>query len=147
MSSKQNLSDAVMSSTGVWKLKSKDGTVKTFFDIRRKVGNKIVRAYLLKPLIEGGRVQLVQATLKGTKDEFKDFADFLVMKAHDEHGEYGMLVEAGVYENLRIVGADREEMSRFQPDDLFRIFTEALSDPSGHDTILLLSTDSRVRSG
>ena len=136
-----------MSSAGVWKLKSKDGTVKTFFDIRRKVGNKIVRAYLLKPLIEGGRVQLIQVTLKGTKDEFKDFADFLIMKAHDELGDYGMLVEAGVYENLRIVGADREEMSRLQPDDLLRIFTEALSDPSAHDTVLLLDADSKVRSG
>ena len=136
-----------MSSSGVWKLKSSDGKVKTFFDIRRKVGNMVVRAYLLKPLVEGGRFRQIQASLKGPRDEFKDFADFLVLRAHDEHGDFEMLVEAGVYENLRIVGADREEMNQRRPDDLLRMFTDALEDPIKYGSILLLSTDSKVGPG
>jgi hypothetical protein len=146
MRTKGNVVDALMSGTGVWRLKSEDGTVKTFLDIRRKVGNKIVRAYLLRPLFQE-RVQRIKATLKGPKDEFKDFADFLVLRAHGERGDFEMLVEAGVYENLRIVGADKEEMNQLQADKLIEMFTNALEDPDSNGSTLLLSTDSRVRPG
>lgn len=138
--------DAVMSSSTVWRLKSQDGTMRTFFDIRRKVGNKIVRAYLLKPLLEGSRVERIKATLRGPKDEFKDFAYFLVLIAHGKHGGFQMLVEAGVYDNLRIVGADREELNQREPDELLDMFTDALEDPAAHDAMLLLSIDSKVHS-
>lgn len=145
MRTEGNIIDAVMSSAGVWRLKSEDGTVKTFVDIRRKVGNKIVRAYLLKPLLQESRVQLIKATLKGPKDEFKDFADFLVLTAHGEHGDFEMLVEAGVYENLRIVGADKEDMNQRPADELIDMFTSALKDPASYGATILLSVDSRVR--
>jgi hypothetical protein len=106
-----------------------------------------VRAYLLKPLLEESRVQRMKATLRGPKDEFKDFADYLVLKAHSKWGDFQMLVEAGVYDNLRIVGADREEMNQRQPDELLAMFADALEDPTSHDVVLLISTDSRVRPG
>ncbi|RDE12020.1 MAG: hypothetical protein C4K47_08830 [Candidatus Thorarchaeota archaeon] len=147
MSCEDSPVDVMMSSAGTWRLKSEDGNVRTFFDIRRKVGNKIIRAYLLKTMIEEGRVQRIRATLKGPKDEFKDFADFLVLGAHGEQGDFHMLVEAGVYENLRIVGTDKEELHQIQPDALLAMFTDALENPASHDAMLFLSVDSRVRPG
>ncbi len=134
-----------MSSSGTWNLKFADGTSREFIDIRQLVGNKLIRAYVLKPLLELARVQRVKASLRGFKGEFKDFAYFLVLKARDSQGELMLLAEAGVYQNLRIVGADRRDLSTRPASEIIDIFTNASSDPEAHDAILVLSMDSKVR--
>lgn len=134
-----------MSSSGTWNLKFADGTSREFIDIRQLVGNKIIRAYVLKPLLELARVEWVKASLRGSKGEFKDFAYFLVLKARDSQGELMFLAEAGVYQNLRIVGTDRRDLTKRPGSEVIDIFTNASSDPKAHDAILVLSTDSRVR--
>jgi len=134
-----------MSSSGTWNLKFADGTSREFIDIRQLVGNRLIRAYVLKPLFELARVQRVKASLRGFKGEFKDFADFLVLAAQDSQGELMFLAEAGVYENLRLVGTNRRDMSARSASEVIDIFTNASSDPKAHDAILVLSTDSKVR--
>ena len=134
-----------MNSSGTWNLKFADGTSREFIDLRQLVGNKIIRAYVLKPLLEQARVQWFKASLRGPKGEFKDFADFLVLKARDSQGELMFLVEAGVYQNMRIVGTDRRDLSTRLGSEVIDIFTNASSDPKAHDATLVLSIDSKVR--
>lgn len=134
-----------MSSPRTWNLKFADGTSREFIDIRQLVGNRLIRAYVLKPLLQLARVQRVKASLRGFKGEFKDFADFLVLRARDTQGELMFLAEAGVYENLRIVATDRRDLSIRPASEIIDIFTDASSDPNAHDAVLLLSIDSKVR--
>ncbi len=134
-----------MSSRSTWKLKAADGTVTEFQDIRRKVGNQIIRAYLLKAAISGDRVERIQATLRGPKNEFKDFDNFFVLWAKSDAGEFQILVEANVYENLRIVATDTSAIAEKEPADIVTVLTEALGQLDLHATKLVMSHNSRVR--
>ncbi|MCK4279438.1 MAG: hypothetical protein KAW94_02565 [Candidatus Thorarchaeota archaeon] len=135
-----------MSSQRTWKLKFQDGTVQEFIDIRRKVGNQIVRAYLLDPVLKSQRITRTEISLRGPKDEWKDFAKFLILKVTEGENEFGILAETGVYENLRIVGTDSEEIAQKSPSDITQTFTEALKDPQRYSAVVILSTDSKVKS-
>ena len=117
-----------------------------FIDIRRKVGNQIVRAYLLDPVLKSQRITRTEISLRGPKDEWKDFAKFLILKVTEGENEFGILAETGVYENLRIVGTDSEEIAQKSPSDITQTFTEALKDPQGYSAVVILSTDSKVKS-
>jgi hypothetical protein len=127
-----------------WKLIREDSTVEEFIDIRRKVGNQIIRAYLLKGIIGSDRVQRVLGKLRGPRDEFKDFADFLIVQARNKDFEFQVLAEAGVYENLRVVATNSKELAQWSSDEVIHAFTNALEKPETSDTILILSTDSRI---
>lgn len=134
-----------VSSRQFWKLKREDGPSQDFIDIRRKVGNQIIRAYLLKPLFEQNKVVKIKAVLRGPKDEFKDFANFLVVKAKCGKNDFEILAEAGVYENLRIVGTNSKIIANLSPEAIVKSFSEALQDPKLHKTSLILSNDSKVQ--
>jgi hypothetical protein len=126
-----------------WKLKTADGTLTEFKDIRRKVGNQIIRAYLLENALSTNRLECVKATLRGPKNEFKDFDDFFVLSASND-GNLKILVEANVYENLRIVGTDSERITSMSAEQIISLFTEMLDDPESHATTLILSENSKV---
>jgi hypothetical protein len=116
-----------------------------FQDIRRLVGNQIIRAYLLEGPLSSERVVREQAVLRGPKDEFKDFDDFFVMHITSRNAVYKVLIEANVYQNLRIVGTDSEDLAKKEPADIVAIVTDALTQPESYKTTLLLSESSRVR--
>lgn len=126
-----------------WKLINEDSTVVEFIDIRRKVGNQIIRAYLLKGM-SGDRIKRIRARLRGPQDEFKDFATFLIMHAKDKDTDFQILVEAGVYENLRIVGTDSEEFAQWSSNEIIHAFTNALEKPDANNTSIILSADSTI---
>ena len=134
-----------MNSGPTWKLTKDDSSVDEFFDIRRIVGNQVIRAYLLDDIIGSRRVEKIPGKLRGPKNEFKDFAKFLIVEVKNGGSEYRILAEAGVYENLRIVGTDSEELTKKTRDELIKIFTDALEEPDQNDTKLILSNDSEVR--
>jgi hypothetical protein len=127
-----------------WKLIKEDSTMVEFIDIRRKVGNQIIRAYLLKDIMSGGSVKRINARLRGPRDEFKDFATFLIVHAKHKDTDFQILVEAGVYENLRIVGTDSEEFAQRSSDEIIHAFTNALEKPEANNTIIILSADSTI---
>jgi hypothetical protein len=128
-----------------WKLANEDSTVVEFIDIRRKVGNQIIRAYLLKGIMGSNRVKRINARLRGPRDEFKDFATFLVVHLKPKDTDFQILAEAGVYENLRIVGTDSEELAQWSSEEVIHAFTNALEKPEANNTTLILSTDSTIR--
>jgi hypothetical protein len=128
----------------LWKLKLEDGSVEQFIDVRRKVGNRVLRAYLLNAIVASDRIDTIKASLRGPKDEFQDFAKFLVLKASENGEEFRFLVEAGVYENLRIVATDSESISEIQPDEMEKKFTDILQDPDQWNSSIILSFDSKV---
>jgi len=134
-----------MISEATWKLVKEDSTTEEFIDIRRKVGNQVIRAYLLNGVIESNRVKRVPGKLRGPKEEFKDFANFLILHAKTGSSEFRVLAEAGVYENLRIVATDSEEFAQRTPDEMIKSFTNALEEPELNNTILILSKDSKIR--
>ena len=134
-----------MTSGPTWKLVNDDSTIDEFIDIRRIVGNQVIRAYLLDNIMETRRVEKIPGKLRGPKSEFKDFAKFLIVKIKNGESEFKILAEAGVYENLRIVGTDSEVLTKKSRDDVIKIFTDALEDPELNDTKLILSNDSEVR--
>jgi len=121
--------------------------VQEFIDIRRKVGNQVVRAYLLEPVLKSQRITRAEISLRGPKDEWMDFAEFLVLRVIEGENEFGILAETGVYENLRIVGTDSEEIAQKSPNEITLAFTEALKGPQGCNAVVVLSTDSKVKSG
>jgi hypothetical protein len=127
----------------MWKLKTADGTLTEFKDIRRVVGNQIIRAYLLEKAMSASRLECINATLRGPKNEFKDFDDFFVLRASMD-GNIKILVEANVYDNLRIVGTDSEKITNMNAKQIIEMFTEMLDDPEGHATTLILSQNSKV---
>ncbi|MFX0044970.1 MAG: hypothetical protein ACFE8Z_03915 [Candidatus Hermodarchaeota archaeon] len=134
-----------MSSRSAWKLKASDGAMIEFQDIRRLVGNQIIRAYLLEGLLSGDRIVTEKAILRGPRDEFKDFDDFFVMRLTTENVVYKVLVEANVYQNLRIVGTDSSDLAQKEPAYIVALVTDALTQPDRYETTLLLSDNSRVR--
>jgi hypothetical protein len=128
-----------------WKLVREDSTIEEFIDIRRKVGNQIIRAYLLKGFLGSDRVQRIPGKLRGPRDEFKDFADFLIVQARSSDFEFQILAEAGVYENLRIVATNSEKLAQRPSEEVIHAFTNALEEPETNNTTLILSIDSRIR--
>ncbi|MGD9381903.1 MAG: hypothetical protein PVI03_05605 [Candidatus Thorarchaeota archaeon] len=132
-----------MSSGRTWKLKTADGTLTEFKDIRRQVGNQIIRAYLLENALSANRLERIKATLRGPKNEFKDFDDFFVLSASVD-GNLRILVEANVYDNLRIVGTDSEKIKSMNPEQIISLFTKVLDDLENHATTLILSENSKV---
>ncbi|MFW9944031.1 MAG: hypothetical protein ACFFB7_03450 [Candidatus Sifarchaeia archaeon] len=134
-----------MSSRSAWKLKASDGAMIEFQDIRRLVGNQIIRAYLLEGLLSGNQIVRENAILRGPKDEFKDFDDFFVMRLTTDNVVYKVLVEANVYQNLRIVGTDSNDLAQKEPAYIVALVTDALTQPGKYETTLLLSDTSRVR--
>ena len=134
-----------MTSGPTWKLVNDDSSIDEFIDIRRIVGNQVIRAYLLDDIMDTCRVEKIPGKLRGPKNEFKDFAKFLIVKMKNGNSEFKILAEAGVYENLRIVGTNSEELAKKSRDEVIKIFTDALEDPEFNDTKLILSNDSEVR--
>lgn len=134
-----------MTSGHTWKLVNDDSSIDEFIDIRRIVGNQVIRAYLLDEIMDTHRVEKIPGKLRGPKNEFKDFAKFLIVKMRNGDSEIKFLVEAGVYENLRIVGTDSEQLTKKTRDEVIKIFTDALENPDLNDTKLILSNDSEVR--
>ena len=134
-----------MTSGPTWKLIKDDSSVNEFIDIRRIVGNQVIRAYLLDNIVETHRVEKIPGKLRGPKNEFKDFAKFLIVIVKNGDSEYKILAEAGVYENLRIVGTDSEELTKKSRDEIIKIFTDALENPEQSDTKIILSNDSEVK--
>ena len=133
-----------MISGPTWKLVNEDSSIVEFIDIRRIVGNQVIRAYLLDEIIKSNRIIRIRGKLRGPKDEFKDFANFLIVKFAVMNSECRVLVEAGVYDNLRMVGTDSLELSQKSRDDLIKLFTDALEQPEPNSTILIISNDSKV---
>ena len=136
-----------MNPSGTWKLKIADDTIMHFIDIRRKVGNRVLRAYLLKDVLDADRIEKVKATLRGPKGEFKDFAKFLVLRITEAKKIYHLLAESGVYENLRVVGVDDSDIASRNPEDLLNAFTSSLQNPETNNASLILSIDTNVRAG
>ena len=134
-----------MSSGDTWKLQKNDSTIDEFTDIRRKVGNQVIRAYLLDTVVESNRIERVPGKLRGPKNEFKDFAKFLILQLSIDGSSASFLAEAGVYENLRIVAVDSNKLAESDSEELIRIFTDALENPDPYNTKLVLSDDSKVR--
>jgi hypothetical protein len=133
-----------MSSHRSWKVRYEDNTIEEFIDIRRKIGNRILRAYLLDPILDSTEVKSTKASLRGPKDEFKDFDKFLILKAQLEEKEFRILIEAGVYENLRVVGTDSDFVADKSPDELERIFTDALKNFKKWNTSILVGSGSKL---
>jgi hypothetical protein len=67
------------------------------------------------------------------------------VQARENGLEFQILVEAGVYENLRIVATDSEELAGWSSDKVIRTFTNALEKPESNHTSLILSTDSKIK--
>ncbi len=128
-----------------WKLKYEDGHVDEFTDVRRKVGNIVIRAFLLKGLLESQNVERVTAQLRGPKDEFKDFDRFAVLAGVSGGVPFKILVESGVYENLRIVAADGGHVLTMGPREMVEVFTRVLMHPADYSAGLVVSVSSRVR--
>ncbi len=127
-----------------WKLINDDSSVEEYFDIRRTVGNQIIRAYLLDQ-INNDKIIRISGKLRGPKNEFKDFANFLIINTENDNKEFRILVEAGVYENLRIVGTDSLEISQKPREELIKIFTDSLEHPDLNNTKLIISNDSKIK--
>ncbi|MGV9168756.1 MAG: hypothetical protein ACOC38_02320, partial [Promethearchaeia archaeon] len=89
----------------MWKLKGTNN-VEEFYDIRMKVGNKIIRSYLLDKSFKENRVDKTKLSLRGSENDFFDAAKFLVVRIHKDDESYAFLIQAGVYSNLRIVGSN-----------------------------------------
>ena len=134
-----------MNSGPTWKLHRNDSEIEEFMDIRRKVGNQIIREYLLDNIVKKNKVIRIPGRLRGPKNEFKDFAKFLILQVSIEGAPVRFLAEAGVYENLRIVAVDSNNLSNRNSDELIQIFTDALEKPDQYNTMVLLSDDSTVR--
>lgn len=108
------------------------------------MGNQIVRAYLLDEMKNGDTIDRISATLRGPKDEFKDFARFLILSAQNGGTTYRILAEAKVYDNLRIVATDSEIIGDSEPQDIITFFTRALQDPITNCARLIVSKDTVV---
>lgn len=134
-----------MNSEPTWKLLKDDSTIDEFIDIRRKVGNQVIREYLLDTVVKSNAIIRVPGKLRGPKNEFKDFAKFLILQLSIDGASARFLAESGVYENLRIVAVDSNNLAARNSEDLISIFTEALENPEQYSTTLVLSDDSTIR--
>ncbi|MHA1768865.1 MAG: hypothetical protein ACTSV3_03335 [Candidatus Thorarchaeota archaeon] len=133
-----------MTPNATWKIVNDDDSVEEFIDIRRKVGNQIIRAYLLDRVISDRRIEKRQGKLRGPKDEFKDIDKFLILRVQDGESTYRILAEAGVYENLRIVATDSQSLADEDPSVITKKFTDALQEPDPHNTTLIVSHGSKI---
>ena len=133
-----------MTTQRTWKLTHSDGSVEEFIDIRRKVGNQIIRAYLLEAILKEEHLERIDARLRGPKDEFKDFDTFLILTGSSQKGTFRILAESGVYENLRIVGTDSDFVLEANADDVINISTNALQNPQDNGAKLIISKKSSV---
>jgi hypothetical protein len=133
-----------MNSGLTWKLQKDDSDIDEFIDIRRKVGNQIIRKYLLDNVMNSNRVIRIQGKLKGPKNEFKDFAKFLILRISVDDVTTKFLAESGVYENLRIVAIDSMNVAQQSSEYLLELFTDALENPESYETMIILSDDSTV---
>ncbi len=115
-----------------------------FIDIRRKVGNQVLRAYLLDGLLQTERMQQIKASLRGPKNDFQDFARYIVVRGQRGGTSFAFLAETGVYENLRIVGTESHDIAELAPEEIISVFTEALRHPEEFSTVLAVSSDSRL---
>ncbi|MFO7835428.1 MAG: hypothetical protein R6V83_02145 [Candidatus Thorarchaeota archaeon] len=127
----------------MWKLKGTNN-VEEFYDIRMKVGNKIIRSYLLDKSFKENRVDKTKLSLRGPKNDFFDAAKFLVVRIHKDDESYAFLIQAGVYSNLRIVGSNSEKITRLKSDEIVDLVTEPLENPSKYDCRITLSDDTKV---
>ncbi len=134
-----------MSTSDTWTLQKDDSSVDEFTDIRRKVGNQVIRAYLLDPVMGSSKVERMNGKLRGPKNEFKDFAKFLILRISLDGSPARFLAEAGVYENLRIVGVDSTNLAERESEYLVNLFTDALENLESYNTTIVLSDDSMVR--
>jgi hypothetical protein len=128
-----------------WTLQKDDSTVDEFIDIRRKVGNQVIREYLLDKVVNSSTIIRIPGKLRGPKNEFKDFAKFMILKISIDGVGASFLAETGVYENLRIVAVDSNRLADRKSEDLISIFTEALQNPDIYNSTLILSDDSTFR--
>ncbi len=140
-----DITGAQVNSRGFWKLRMENGETEEFIDIRRKIGNRIIRAYLLDPLLESGKIDTLKASLRGPKDEFQDFDRFIILKASHDGVDFRILAETGVYENIRVVGTDSQEIASKTPDDLEKHFTEALQHFTKWNASVIVSTSTKVK--
>lgn len=134
-----------MNSEPTWKLQKDDSTVDEFIDIRRKVGNQVIREYLLDNVVKNTEIIRIPGKLRGPRNEFKDFAKFMILKISLDGVSASFLAETGVYENLRIVAVDSTNLADRISEDLISLFTEALENPDIYDSTLILSDDSTFR--
>jgi hypothetical protein len=123
----------------------KEGSTETFIDIRRKVGNQIIRIYLLDDALKEERIEKISASIRGPKGEFKDFAKFFILRIQDEIGEIQFLTETGIYENMRIVGTNSDEISQLSTDEIVDRYTEALKTPEKFNTMFIVNEDSEIK--
>ena len=134
-----------MSSQRKWTLLLKDGSSETFTDIRRKVGNQIIRIYLLDGVLIEERIERISASLRGPKNEFKDFAKFFILRIQDESDEIRFLTETGIYENMRIVGTNSEKITHLDTEEIVEKYTEALNNPEKYNTTFIVNDDSEIK--
>ena len=134
-----------MNSEPTWKLQKDDSTVDEFIDIRRKVGYQVIREYLLDNVVKNAAIIRVPGKLRGPKNEFKDFANFMILKISLDGASASFLAETGVYENLRIVAIDSANLADRMSEDLISLFTDALENPDIYNSTLVLSDDSTFR--
>ena len=134
-----------MNSEPTWKLQKDDSTVDEFIDIRRKVGNQVIREYLLDNVVKNTAIIRIPGKLRGPKNEFKDFAKFMILKISLDGVSARFLAETGVYENLRIVAIDLAKFADRISEDLINLFTDALENPDIYNSTLILSDDSTFR--
>ncbi|NHI89559.1 MAG: hypothetical protein EAX87_08555 [Candidatus Thorarchaeota archaeon] len=121
-----------------------DSEAEEFIDIRRKVGNQIIRKYLLNTIAESDKITRISGKLRGPKNEFKDFAKFLILELSIDGMQAKFLAESGVYENLRIVAVNSNTLAERSSESLIQIFTESLESPALHNASIVLSDDSSV---
>ena len=134
-----------MNSGSTWKLQKGDSTIEEFIDVRRKVGNQIIRDYLLDSVAASDAIIRVSGKLRGPRNEFQDFAKFLILQITMSGKSERFLAESGVYENLRIVAVDSIGLANQTAEELINTFTKALENPEKFKTTLVLSEDSTVR--
>ena len=134
-----------MNSESTWKLQKDDSTLDEFIDIRRKVGNQVIREYLLDNVVKNTEIIRIPGKLRGPRNEFKDFAKFMILKISLDGVSASFLAETGVYENLRIVAVDSTNLADRISEDLISLFTDALENPDIYNSTLILSDDSTFR--
>ena len=133
-----------MTKTRTWKLTFDDNSVQEFHDIRRIVGNQIIRAYLLEEMLSRDLFIKKSVKMRGPKDEFKDFAQYLVLEFKNGNDDLRILAESGVYENLRIVGTDLKDLEKLTSNEIIDLFTNVLKEPDKFKARLIISEDSKI---
>ena len=133
-----------MAKTRTWKLTFDDNSVQEFHDIRRIVGNQIIRAYLLEEMLSRDLFVKKSVRMRGPKDEFKDFAQYLILEFKNGKNDLRILAESGVYENLRIVGTDLNDFEKLTSHEFIDLFTNVLKEPDKFKARLTISEDSKI---